>query len=138
MLRARWWWCTSLTPALRSLKFEASLDYRASSRIAKATQRIPVLARWWWRTPLISALGRHRQVDLCKFEASLVYRVSSRTFRAVTERNLVSKVKERERERECKKKLDILPHPLFSPSTFRLLRMTLDGFTPHLICHQVR
>jgi hypothetical protein len=25
------------------------------------------------RTPLIPALGKQRQVDLCKFEASLVY-----------------------------------------------------------------
>jgi hypothetical protein len=28
-----------------------------------------------WRTPLLPALGRQRQVDLCRFEASLVYRV---------------------------------------------------------------
>jgi hypothetical protein len=37
---AEWWWCTPLITALRS---QASLAYRVNSRIAKATQRNPVL-----------------------------------------------------------------------------------------------
>ena len=47
----------------------------------------------------IPALGRQRQEDCCKFEASLVYRVSSKTTRTV-QRDPVSKMRERERERE--------------------------------------
>jgi hypothetical protein len=39
--------------------------------------------------PLITALRRHRQMDLCEFKTSLVYREMSRAARAA-ERNLVS------------------------------------------------
>jgi hypothetical protein len=39
-VRAKQWWHTPLIPAL--CEFEASLVYRANSRIAKATQRNPV------------------------------------------------------------------------------------------------
>ena len=35
------WWCTSEAEADGSLEFEASLDYRESSRAARATQRNP-------------------------------------------------------------------------------------------------
>jgi hypothetical protein len=50
----------------------------------------------------ISALGRQRQVDLCKFKAAL-YRVSSRTAR-VTQRNLVSKKKKKKKTKPNKQK----------------------------------
>jgi hypothetical protein len=57
--------------------------------------------------PLIPELGRQRQVDLCVFEASLVYRVSSRTVRA-TQRNRISKDKNKTRKKEIKKKYDTM------------------------------
>jgi hypothetical protein len=47
-------------------EFQTSLVYRGSSRIAKTTQRNPVLKnqdRQWWYMLLIPALGRQRQVD---------------------------------------------------------------------------
>jgi hypothetical protein len=44
-------------------------------------------------------LGRKRQMDFSEFKANLVYRVSSRTARA-TQRNPVSKISFKERERE--------------------------------------
>ena len=31
-------------------------------------------AGWWWHMTLTPALGRQKQVDLCKFEASLTYK----------------------------------------------------------------
>ena len=46
--------------------------------------------------PLIPALRRQRHADLGEFEVSLVYRTSSRTARAVTQRNLVSKNKNKQ------------------------------------------
>ena len=54
--------------------------------------------RFWnidsqWCMPLLWALGRQRQINLCKFEASLVYRASSRTARTFTQRNPVLKTK---------------------------------------------
>lgn len=53
------------------------------------------------------ALGRQRQADICEFRASLVYTVSFRTARAVTQRNPVSKKKERE-EKETKTKVGLM------------------------------
>jgi hypothetical protein len=54
-------------------EFEASMVYKASSRIARATQSLlkkqnkqtnnPKQQQRHWRTPLIPALGRQRQVD---------------------------------------------------------------------------
>lgn len=38
---------------------------------------------------LISALGRHRQADICEFEISLVNKASSRIARTVTQKNSV-------------------------------------------------
>ena len=46
------------------------------------------------------ALGRQKQEDLCEFKISLVYKVSSRTARVVTQRNPVSKKKEKKRKRK--------------------------------------
>ena len=49
LIKARWWWCTPLIPALGKQRqvdlcvFEASLVYRVSSRTARAAQRNPVL-----------------------------------------------------------------------------------------------
>lgn len=56
-----------------------------------------------WYRPSIPALGRRRQVDLCKFEANLGYRMSSRKGSKATQRDLVSK-KEKRKEKEKKKK----------------------------------
>jgi hypothetical protein len=44
---AGWWWCTPLIPEFRrqrqvGLRFEVSLVYRASPRMARANQRNPV------------------------------------------------------------------------------------------------
>ena len=47
---------------------------------------------------LIPALGRKRQVDLCKFKASLVYRVSSRTATTIPQRNPVSEKQRKKSE----------------------------------------
>ena len=49
--------------------------------------------------PLITALGRQRQVDLCKIKDSLVYIGSSRLARGI-QRNLVSKKKKIEPKME--------------------------------------
>ena len=43
--------------------------------------------------PLILALGRQKQVNLCKFEDSLIYRASSGTAGAIAQRNPVLKNK---------------------------------------------
>ena len=92
-------------------EFEASLVYRASSRIARTTQRNPASKTkerepGSCSTPLIPALVRQRQAD-SKFGTSLVYRMSSRTARE-TLRNPVSetnktkqKTKERKKDHKC-------------------------------------
>jgi hypothetical protein len=62
-------------------EFEASLVYRVSSRITRATQRNPVSKKkkntelGEWFVPAIAALRSLRQEGCCKFKASLGYRV---------------------------------------------------------------
>jgi hypothetical protein len=55
--------------------------------------------------PVILALGRQRQVGLCKFQASLVYRASFRTARATQGRlyTLTKKKKKSRKKRFFKK-----------------------------------
>ena len=71
------------------------MEREASSRpVSNMTQK---LARWWWHVPIITAFRRQRQGDLfTEIQASLVYKASSRTARA-TQRNLVSKNKNKQK-----------------------------------------
>ena len=45
--------------------------------------------------PLIAAFGRQRKADLREFQASLVYKATSMITRTVTQRNPVSKNKQK-------------------------------------------
>ena len=46
---------------------------------------------------------QQRQVNLCVFKASLVYKVSSRTIRAITQRNPVLKITNKQTNKQTNK-----------------------------------
>ena len=57
--------------------------------------------------PVIPALGRQRQANHCEFKASLVSKESFKTARADTQRNSVSKNKQKTKKKETRNEVQV-------------------------------
>lgn len=47
----------------------------------------------WWNITVIPATDKQRQANLCEFQVNLVYKTSSSAVRTVSQRNLLSKIR---------------------------------------------
>ena len=82
--------------------------------------------------PLIPALGRQKQVDLSEFKTNLVYKTSSRTDSKATQRNLVSKKKNKNKKPKTTKQQQTNKNNHKNPTEQKELMTFLISFSSRI------